>query len=393
MNRALRRLEARHEALRTRIRVIAGQPSRIISESLDVDLELVDFASRPPEVQQAEMAAFVDRMWSKTFDHERGPELRAAVIRFRNDEHVLLLCTNHVVIGGASRQVVLREVMPAYAGEVGKPWRPEELAVQMADYAVWQRSHVRSEDMQDRLLSGRRAIEGAEPLELPRARPYPSERTLDVFSQSVEIPARLWDAIGALVIPERATVSIALLAALKALLHRRSGQSDLIVGLPISTSDQHPELKHIAGNFVDHVLVRTNLSHNLTFRDLLRRVRAGTLDAISSAVPLQLLLESVSPLDHPFMRLVFNHQTAVMNAQEAPQPAGELNAKLLRVEFGNTRKFDMIVGPFTRGLWVTAASDIFDRSTIVALLADYVLLLESVARSPDQPIAQLPISC
>jgi len=198
------------------------------------------------------------------------------------------------------------------------------------------------------------------------------------------------DALSALAKQENTTLFSVVVAGVKALLHRRSGQTDLTAGTPISTRERHEDLlEGLAGNFVDVALLRTDASGNPTFREFTRRVASSAVDAFANLAPSQLVLGTNNPMDHPLHRLWVNQPGG--GAFKANENVGELLFDYIDIPLHGqrVRKTDLLVFLYDGGGFFLAADDLFERSTMSALVADYVALLDRVAADPDLPIKYL----
>ncbi len=398
LERAVSDLAERHETLRMAVQEVEGRLCRRLPDNAGPPLELVDLSGLGSEEEKtARVVAAAHAMEARRFDFEKGPMITAALLRLAPDRHALLTCTNHLAADAEGGRVLVRDLERLYGHAVGVQAPLPELPVQMADYAAWQRLDGASARSQSRLAFWKQKLAGAEPIILPVDRGYPADRLL-ALPQPFRIARPVVDGLSALAKEESASLFNVLVAAFKALMHGRSGQTDLTVGTTVSTHEQHEELAGVIGHLTDHLLLRSDASGNPTFRELVRRVKTTTLDAFANAAPLQLVAGGASPMDHPLLRVMINFFPAAEGGQEKDAPADTptgLRFDYLDVPDQPKRvlKFDLLLVVFERaagcGGSMFASEDLFDRATIAKMVADYLALLEEAATDSDRSIAGL----
>ncbi|MFP2908689.1 non-ribosomal peptide synthetase [Pyxidicoccus sp. 3LFB2] len=386
-------LVRRHESLRTCFPTSNGQPSQRILEPASFALPEVDLSSRGD--REAEVRRLAGEDAHAPFALDRGPLLRASLLRLGAHEHVLLLNMHHIVSDGWSMGVLVREVAALYeAFCAGRPSPLPELPVQYADYSVWQRSWLQGEALEAQLSWWRKHLEGAPVLELPTDRPRPAVRTYRGAMQAVTLPRELSASLHALARREGVTPFMLLLTAFQVLLARYSGQEDISVGSPIA-GRRMAELEGLIGFFINTLVVRTRLSRDASFRAVLARVKETTLGAFAHQdIPFEKLVEELAPersLGHsPLFQVMF----ALQNI-----PAGELQLPgiTLRQERqeGTTTKFDLSLslaeGPDGFGGGLAYNTDLFDAATAARMMRHFQVLLEAIAARPDTALGALPL--
>src|SRR6185369_14106547 len=249
-------IERRHEALRTVFDVRDGAPVQVIRPAAPFALPVVDL-SRLPEGRREEL---VPRLAGdearRPFDLARGPLLRGVLLRLTDSgetgDHVVALTVHHIASDGWSTGILVREVAALYAAlALGRPSPLPELPVQYADFAVWQRSWLDGEVLEDEIAFWRRQLAGLPPLlDLPLDRPRPAKQSHRGASLPLRLPAALTRQATALARREGATLFMVLLAAFQALLARLSGQDDLAVGSPVAGRNRM-ETEGLIGFFVN----------------------------------------------------------------------------------------------------------------------------------------------
>jgi amino acid adenylation domain-containing protein len=387
---ALQTIMDRHESLRTTFREEGGVPIQVVAEGSTLPLPVTDLSrSAEPEAEIRRLAGKESRT---PFDLEQGPLIRAQLIRLNPQDHVLLLTVHHSVSDGWSMGVLMKELAVLYrAGIAGKPSPLPDLPLQYADYASWQRSPQQTDKLGRQLAYWRERLAGGPPrLELPTHRRRSRSPSPRAVRATLSLPKGLTDELKALSRGESATLFMTLLAGFKVLLARYSGQEDIVVGTPIS-GRSHVELEGLIGCFLNTLVLRTDVSGDPSFREVVARIREIALGAYANQeLPFERLVEQLQPtrdLAHnPLFQVLF---------QAGNTPGGGLKLDGLdvsRVPAGGTgSKFDLSFRVRERagGLSCICAgnADLFDRELLGVMLDQYRSLLEQAIASPDQPIS------
>lgn len=393
---SLTAIRQRHEVLRTIFAAGPEGPETVIAAAADVKLACFDVSGLPDAPREAEAVRLAEAEAAQPFDLELGPLFRARLIKLAAEDHLLVLNLHHIVADGWSQRVLYRDLSALYRAQLDRssPALPE-LPIQYADYAIWQRAWLQGEELQQKLANWRRRLEGAPPaLELPTDRPRPQLQGFQGAVATIRLDKPLVAALKDLTRKNRATLFITLLAGFKAVLHRYSGQQDIVVGTH-SAGRNLEETEDLIGCFINTLALRTDLSGNPSFRDLLVRVRGTALDAYDHQdLPFENLLEELQPersLSHtPLVQVVFNMlnlRDAVLNLPGATVEHPPL------VERG--AKFDLTIyaKEGDEGVAVKAIynADLFEPATIARLLGHYSALLESAAADPDCRLSRLAL--
>ncbi|HST60442.1 MAG TPA: amino acid adenylation domain-containing protein [Longimicrobium sp.] len=386
---ALAEIVRRHEALRTTFRADASGSWQVVHPApAYFTLPVADLRALPAEWVPGETLRLMADEAEHPFDLRRDLMLRALLIRVSVREHVLVLNLHHVAGDGWSIGVLFRELAALYGAlRDGAPSPLAALPVQYADFAAWQREWLRDEALDAQLAYWRGKLEGAPAvLELPtdRARPAVQSHRGDVVS--FEVPAALTDRLRALARESGATLFMVLLAGFDLLVHRLSGRDDVVVGSPLA-GRVRAEVEELIGFFVNTMALRTDLSGDPTFRELVARVRETTLEAYAHQdLPFERLVEELHPertLSHnPLFQVAF----VLQNVDMAPVELSGLVLRLEDVDTG-TSKFDMFLemteqGGRLRGQ-LEYATDLWEPATAARMAALFVQLLEAVAARPD----------
>ncbi|MEO7330611.1 MAG: amino acid adenylation domain-containing protein, partial [Minicystis sp.] len=405
LERSLATVVQRHEALRTAFIVVNGTPRQVIVSDRSFALAVVDASSRssssspsssPSSEREAEALALAEQEGRRPFDLASGRLLRATLFRFAAREHLLLLTMHHIVSDGGSIQVIWRELEALYSAfERGLPSPLPELPIQVADHAVWQRAWLSGEALTPHLAYWKEQLRGAPPaLDLPTDRPRPPTQSYRGARHSFLVPEDVSTALRTLCRRQGLTLFMTLLAAFQVLLHRHSGQDDIVVGTAISGRTR-VELEGLIGFLVNTLVLRVRFDGAPTFLELCAQVREVTLSAYAHQdVPFEKLAEELSPVRDLGRSPLFQAMLILQNeADEAPR-FGEVAATPVEVETA-TSKFDLTlyVKPGPRGLVGTLeyATDLFDASTIQRMAAHFGAILGAVARDPAVKVGAIAL--
>ncbi|ASS75246.1 hypothetical protein CIG75_09795 [Tumebacillus algifaecis] len=396
LERSLSELISRHEALRTTIAVLDGRPMQLIREAAPYDLPQLDLRDQLPETREAGVALIVQEEERHLFDLQQGPLVRFRLLRTDEQEHVLVFNIHHIVSDGWSSGVMVREVSALYkAFATGETSPFAELPMQYADYAVWQKEWLASGVLDEQLSYWKQQLGGELPvLQLPTDHPRPSRQShrgaTATFSMSERLTAKLKD----LSRKQNVTLFMTLLAAFQTLLYRYSGQEDIVVGTPVAGRSKR-EMEAMIGFFVNTLVMRTDLSGNPSFTDLLARVREMALGAFAHQdVPFDSLVEELQPERDMSLSPLFQVMFVLQNT---PMPDQELaGVTVSPVEIAATiAKFDLTLTLEERGSVISGSfeynTDLFETSTIQRMTSHLLTLLEAIAEGAEQSIGELPM--
>ncbi|QRN94792.1 non-ribosomal peptide synthase/polyketide synthase [Archangium violaceum] len=396
LQRSFDELVRRHEALRTTLRSEVEGNFQLISPPAPLPLAVVDLRSLPEGQREAESRRLAAEENNKPFDLERGPLLRATLMKLSEREHVLVLVMHHIVSDGWSMGVLVREMAALYAAfRQGQPSPLPELSIQYADYAVWQRRWLQGETLAKQLTYWKQQLSGAPTsLELPTDRPRPAQQSQHGSTLRFQLPRELSESVKALGQAEGATPFMTLLAAFQVLMHRHSGQDDILIGSPIA-GRHRAELEGLIGFFVNTLVLRARLGGNPTFREFLRQVKETTLGAQAHQdVPFEKLVEELRPdrdlSRTPLFQVLFTFQ----NRSSESMPGPDLMLRPIEVD-STASKFDLglTLTDTAQGLsgLLEYKDELFDASTVRGMMDHLRVLLEGIAARPDARISELPL--
>ena len=402
LERSLNEIVRRHEALRTTFAAVDGQPVQVVAPTLTLDLTVVNLDNLPKTEHDDEFLRLTREAGERPFDLAHGPLVRATVLALA-EEAVLLVTMHHIVSDGWSMDVFFREMATLYdAYSVGEPSPLPDLTFQYADFAVWKRQWLKSKEMKTQLAYWKRQLAGAPPvLELPTDRQRPPQKTFRGSSQSLVLSEHVTRGLKALSQQEGRTLFMTLLAAFDVLLHRYTGRDDIVVGSPIANRNR-AEIEGLIGFFVNTMVLRTDLSGDPSFRDLLGRVYQVATGAYANQdLPFDKLVAELAPerdLSHtPMFQVMFDLQNLPSEARndartwlesEAPDPTPG------QVEHGSS-KFDLTLLMAETEVGLTASfeysTDLFEHATVTRMLGHLQSLLGGIVADPDQSLSALPL--
>ena len=294
---ALRELLRRHEVLRTTMEVVDQRPVAIVHDDAEVALPVISLAALAPPEREATLQKQAAEEGRRAFDLARGPLLRACLFELGAEDHVLLLVVHHIVSDGWSNGILNRELTALYRAFVaGKPSPLPELPIQYADFAAWQRRWLQGDAPSQQLAYWKTQLAFApHSLDLPSDRPRPPLRSHRAGRASKVLPRELAASLKELSRREGATLFMTLLAALQVLLHRYSGQRDILIGSPIA-GRARAETESLIGFFLNTLVLRARPSAERPFRELLREVKEACLGAYAHQdMPFERLVAELAP--------------------------------------------------------------------------------------------------
>jgi amino acid adenylation domain-containing protein len=396
LERTLDAIVQRHEVLRTPFAWEDGSVVQVVLETAPrLELHRIDLTHLPAADREVELQRRLVEELRRPFDLSRDTMLRATLFRATLVSHVLLVVTHHIASDGWSKGVLFRELSALYdAFSSGAPSPLPELSIQYADFALWQRERLQGEILEEQLAYWRAHLGGAPPaLELPTFRPRPPTQTYRGEKQYPVFPKALHDRLKALLKREGVTLFMLLMAAFKTLLYRYTGQGDVVVGTTVAGRTR-PEIEGLIGFFMNTLALRTDLSDNPTFRELLEREREVALGAYDhQEIPFEKLLEELAPerdrSRSPLIQVMF-----LLDTPASPPKLRGLEVSSLEVDTG-AAKYDLILalseGPDELKGKIEYNTDLFDAATITRFLGHFEALLASIAEEPERRILDLGI--
>ena len=398
LERALAEVVRRHEVLRTSFEVEAGsgEPRLAVAAPGAFTLPRVDLSALPPPARTVEAERLNEEESWRPFDLAAGPLFRAVLLVTGDAEHSLLMTMHHIAGDGWSIEVLLSELSELYqAYAAGLPSPLPELAIQYADYAVWQRRLLAGPVLATQLAYWRRQLAGApEALDLPTDRPRPAVETTH-GSQLVRLisPALVAEA-GKLSRRRGTTLFMALLGCFAAQLYRYSGAEDILLGSPVANRGRR-EIEGLIGFFVNLLVLRADLSGDPSLDTLLSRVREVALGAYGHQdLPFERLVEDLQPQRSLARSPIFQVQFVLGVGDQERELAPGLPL-VPRALTSRTAKYDLTLGLDSQGGGLLATleyrTDLFEAATMVRWLGHFESLLAAAVAMPGERLSDLPL--
>jgi acyl carrier protein len=397
LERSVQEIVRRHEVLRASVQTESGLAMMAVATEVSVPLPLTDLRGMSAAQRDAEIERRLTDEGEIPFDIEKGPLVRAQLLRLEDEEHLLIYTLHHCVADDWSRRVFFRELCLLYQAFIaGKSSPLPALTLQHADFAKWQRQQLQGKYVEQRLAYWLPKLEGAPPLlALPSDRPRPPARSGRAGIVNFILDQALYAELNHLRGVTGATPFMVLLAGYNALLARLSGQKDILIGCPVSNRSK-ADYEVQLGFFANNLVLRTDASGNPTFRELLGRVQRGTLEAIPHQdLPFELLLENLprdntGTLSHsPVFQVSFNFIKFPL-AFDTP----ELKIRARTVPRNHT-VYDLVLFMEQEGEQVQGSliynADIFDRPRVQGMLDAYLRLIRTALQRPNTPLSEFDL--
>ena len=400
LEQTLNEIIRRHDSLRTTFPARNGAPTQLIARSLRSFLTVVDLTQLPQQEREVEAQRMLGEEAHTPFDLINGPLFRAKLVRLTDNDHILLLTLHHIVGDGWSMAVLLREIGQLYqAFSAGKPSPLAELRFQYSDFAIWQREYMQGPVREKQLEYWKQQLAGAPTvLDLPSDHPRPQVQSFRAAREAFSLSKGFSRSLGKLSNTIEATPFMTLLAAFNILLQRYSGQDDILVGSPI-VNRPGTDAENLIGFFLNNVVLRTRLSQNISFRELVGQVREVALGAYANQdLPFEIVVDELNPRRDlnrsPLFQVFFNYLNFADGKINLPgltkEPVSPTGVWSERVAAWSQFDLTLYLRELDEELQLLIVynSDIFERPRIVAMLEQFASLLEQVVAQPDRRISE-----
>ncbi|USG66582.1 amino acid adenylation domain-containing protein [Brevibacillus ruminantium] len=393
LTRTLDKIRERHEILRTTFVEIEGELKQKVS--LQLPSLVLEYKTMEEVEQEQPFPQFLEKFAWEPFDLEEGPLVKFQLIRVDPSVHYLLINIHHIIFDAWSLEVLKKELVDLYPLiEQGRADGYEELPLQYADYANWQKERLEGEALQKTLTFWRQHLEQVPSLlELPTDRPRPKEQSYAGDNVRFELPSSLVEPINAFCRAHQATHYTFFLAAFNVLLYRYTGQKDIVIGTPIANRT-HPLTQDLIGFFVNTLPVRTYIKPYSSFSKILKTtIKSFLLTYENSEVPFEKLVRELKPERdssyHPFFQALFTLHDDQEKETDAPFTIE--NEKI----HTSTSKFDLVLylacGKESISGEIEYSTDLFNRRTIERFQQHYITLISEILSHPQKPVSKLNI--
>ncbi|MGQ0541540.1 MAG: amino acid adenylation domain-containing protein, partial [Blastocatellia bacterium] len=396
LKKALDGVIERHESLRTTFETVDGKPYARISSSLQTDLPLIDIRDLPEPERESGLHQHASEEAGIAFDLSVVPLFRASMVRLQDNEHVMLITLHHIISDGWSLAVFFKELTEAYEILVNGNQKALNVpSIQYADFAAWQQDYLREDVLRKQTEYWKNKLKGAPALlELPTDHSRPAIQSHKGANYPVTISPEIVESLKVLSRREGVTLYMTMLAAFQTLLYRHTNQEDITVGTPIANRNR-VEIEDLIGFFANTLALRTDLSGDPTFRDLLSRVKKVTLEAYEyQDIPFEKLVEELNPersLSHnPIFQVLFGlHNTP-------PFVSGASGLKYAPIEISrNVSRFDLSLDLFENENGISGmveySNDLFTESSISKLMDRFQVLLKSISEEANSRISSIQL--
>ena len=389
---SLDQIVSRHEALRTRFELAHGEPVQVIDPAHLIDLSCVDLTQLHHCDRDKLSLEIARQEATRGFDLSRGGLIRALIIRNTELQTALLICMHHIVSDGWSIGILMRELSALYRGYIkGEEVHLQQLEIQYADYALWQRQWLEAEVLDKQLDYWKQELHAVPTvLELPTDRARPPVQRFEGAYEAFRLEREVSEGVKRLTREEGATLFMSLLAAFEVLLFRYSGQQQICIGTGIANRIR-PEVEKLIGFFVNTLVMKADLTARPSFRDLLRRVKHSALGAYTHQdLPFERLVEELEPdrtMSHtPIFQVMFTFQ----NRGKQQLQLNEVSITPFPIEM-KISHFDLILFLASTeteiGGRIEYNTDLFDRETIERMTGHFQQLLKGIIKSPDKEVS------
>ena len=403
LERSINQIVKRHESLRTSFVDIEGTPVQLIAPEYQFRIHVIDLEVVPIDEQKVAIDDYIREDALLPFDLASGPLLRATVVKINEFEYIVLINMHHIISDDWSVGVLIQEIAVLYSlYSISEPKEDEldnllqELPIQYADYASWQRNWLQGEVLEAQMDYWHNKLVGAAPiLELPLDKPRPPMQTFWGDQITFDLGLELSEGVMRLGRESGTTLFMVLLAVYQILLSKYSQQDDISVGTPIANRTRG-ELEGLIGFFVNTLVMRTDLSGSPTFLEVLERVRETALGAYAHQdVPFEMLVDSIQPERDMSHSPLFQ---VMMVLQNAPRDQIDLTSDLRMVGLDThdrIARFDLTLS-FTEDISGISASleyntDLFNRESIERMVTHFLKILEEITNNPGQLISEISL--
>ncbi|ULA67915.1 MAG: Putative Multi-domain non-ribosomal peptide synthetase [Nitrospira sp.] len=392
---AVGELVRRHEALRTTFAQVEAQPRQIIHDVLEPTWTEEDLRGVPAELREPRALELATAEARRPFDLEKGPLLRVFLIQLGDEDQVVILNTHHIISDQWSYGIIARELVASYnAFCAGRPFAVQlDLAIQYADFAQWQRGWLSGAVLEEQLAHWKSKLTDLPVVTLPTDRPRLPVHSFKGDHVSLDLSWSLVNRLKQLSVREGVTLYMVFLAGFFGLLHRLTQQRDLVIGTPIANRNRL-EIEELIGTFVNTLVLRTDVTGELTFRELLRKVRDLSLDAYAHQdIPFEKLVEELRPDRSqgglPLVQVLFNFTNTPFARTEFHQLSWtpyEVSRGAAQLDLG------LSIDPHaSRKAYLEFNTDLFDRTSAERWISQYRQLMETVAEHPEAQLGRVSI--
>jgi len=394
LEKSFNEIVRRHETLRTVFREVNGQPTQVICSHLELPVPVIDLSQLPGSEQEKNIERLIEKEAHFSYDLAEGPLIRLTVLQLAKEEYVLIRGMQHICSDAWSLGIFRKELGTLYeAFSRGRASPLPGLPLPYSSYVHWQQNWLQSQDARSQLAFWKQELAGPLPLlNLPTPQPRPPVQTYKAARQAITLTRQLYDSLTVLCTQTQTTLFITLLASFNVLLYLYSGQTDIVVGTPVSGRSR-AELEKSIGCYADFIALRTDLKGDPTFTGLLNRMKKGCMEAFAHQhLPFEKLLEELKPGGGtnrpPVFRVILN----MLNDEDFQLDLQGLEVRRI-VSYKKRTEVDLKVLLMRKvdGLSILVYYDtaLFSPSSVTKFLTGYRGLLEKIVSNPGQRISTI----
>ena len=394
LRNSLQAIVDRHEILRTSFPTIDDKPVQSISPFVSLNLEVVDLTSLASVERQSQAQRLANEEARRAFDLSRGPVLRAKLLRVSGNERVLILSLHHIVADAWSMGIILKEMCAFYEAEMeGRKARLEELAVQYADYAVWQRERMKGEWLEGELRYWREKLGvGAEVSEVETDRARPGVQKHRGKKVRLEISPELRDEMKEMSRREGLTEYMVMMGGLEVMLSRMSGEEEVRIGTAVANRNQW-ELEDGIGMYANTVIRVGDLRGNPTMKEVMRRVKEEVIEGMGhEEVAYEKVVEELRPEREASREGVIGVMFVMKRREEEVRMRG-IEIEEMEIEEG-VAKFDVKVEVEEIGermrVELEYDEELYEGARMERMMKEYEKVIEVVVTDPGRRLWDLP---
>lgn len=395
LEKSLNTIIQRHEILRTTFKDENGEPSQVIQNSTELKISIKDLSSIQSKDRDSVIMEIINEQINIPFDLSTGPLIRCNIIQKNNHSYVFLLVMHHIIFDGWSIEILQNEMSSLYNSYLGGiDSKLKSLKIQFADYANWQKDGLYKERFKKQLEYWEDKLGGELPvLSLPTDFPRPKVQSYQGSKKTVTLPVSIVEKLKQISLKEDATLYMTMLSAYNIFLHRYTQQEDILIGTPIANRNRK-ELENLIGFFVNTLVIRTNISEDISFRDLIKSIRQNSIDAFANQdLPFEKLVESIQPNRDmsysPVFQTMFVYNTESENIDFKGLEVSSFDVQ------SNVSKFDLTlyVNSSVENIDLTFEynKDLFKDTTINRMMDHFLILLDQISILPEENISKLSL--
>jgi len=396
LEKSLNKIIDRHKILKMSFKEENGQPIQVLNQEIKLGLPLVDLREVPEAERERKAVELAGEEAAKTFQLDKAPLIRAKLLCLNDEEHILVMVVHHIVFDGWSFGIFLKELTNYYElFRTGKGQSLSEPEVQYSDFVYWQTRKQNDGLLENQLKYWKNKLSADIPaLNLPLDRQRPAVQTYNGAKFTASIAPGLVKKLKKLAGKENSTLFMVLLAVFNVLLHRYTGQEDIVVGSPVANRNRK-DTEDVIGFFTNNLVMRSCFTKKTSFLELLQKVKSTTLEAYSNQdVPFEKIVEELHVKRDMSLNPLFQVLFSLRNTNISLEGFSEISASTIDTDNGFAR-FDLALDMREVGDGLAADfeynTDLFNADTIKRMAGHYRQLLESIAQNPEKEVGMLEI--